>query len=82
MNGVVFTRIWYANSFRRRPSLSLALLARGYVAAHSQAGTWPAAIAKVGIEAFVRHGVRDRFPEHADRTGLRFLRRIPRRHDG
>jgi pimeloyl-ACP methyl ester carboxylesterase len=45
---------------------TLALFASTPGLRHSQAGTWPAAIAKVGIEAFVRHGVRDRFPETAD----------------
>lgn len=45
---------------------TLALFASTPGLRHSQAGTWPAAIAKIGIEAFVRQGVRDRFPESAD----------------
>lgn len=33
---------------------------------NSQAGTWPARIAELGLEAFVRQGVGDRFPLGAD----------------
>jgi 3-oxoadipate enol-lactonase len=33
---------------------------------NSQAGTWPARIAEMGLEAFVREGIADRFPADAD----------------
>jgi pimeloyl-ACP methyl ester carboxylesterase len=45
---------------------TLALFASTPGLRNSQAGTWPAKIAAMGLEAFVRQGVADRFPADAD----------------
>lgn len=45
---------------------TLALFASTPGLRHSQAGTWPGKIAAMGLEAFVRQGVADRFPANAD----------------
>lgn len=45
---------------------SLALFASTPGLRNSQAGTWPAKVAAMGLEAFVRSSVADRFPHDAD----------------
>jgi 3-oxoadipate enol-lactonase len=45
---------------------TLALYASTAGLKNSQAGTWPARAAAVGLEAFMREGVADRFPKGAD----------------
>ena len=45
---------------------TLALYASAPGLKNSQAASWPARAAKVGLEAFMREGVADRFPKDAD----------------
>lgn len=45
---------------------TLALFASTPGLKNSQAGTWPAKAAAMGLEAFVRSGIADRFPRDAD----------------